>query len=142
MSRHGLRTRAVVEGLAQSGHELGLQAARRILSGAEPCTAVFAASDYIACGVIEAAVTMGRRVPGDLSVIGFDALEEFIYYRPRITSVGTDKEKIGEYCTLLVIRQIDGEELPEHSTVHIPMHLVEGESCAPLAGRRADAQGV
>lgn len=131
MKRRSLRPRAVVEGLAQAGHELGLQAARRILEGGEPCTAIFAGSDYIACGVIEAATRMGRRVPEDLSVIGFDALDEFIYYRPRITSVGADKEKIGEYCALLVIRQVEGEDLADQAAVRIPMHLVEGESCAP-----------
>jgi DNA-binding LacI/PurR family transcriptional regulator len=131
MKRHGLKARAVIEGLANAGHELGLQAARRILEGAEPATAIFAASDYIACGVIEAATRIGCRVPRDLSVIGFDALDEFAYYRPRITSVGTDKEKIGEYCALLVIRQIDGEDPGEQSSMRIPMHLVEGDSCAP-----------
>jgi len=136
MRRHRLEPRAIVEGLAQAGHELGLQAARRILETSEPATAVFAASDYIACGMIEAATRMGRRVPEDLSVVGFDALDEFAYYRPRITSVGTDKEKIGEYCALLVIRQAEGEETGEQSTVRIPMHLVEGESCAPPAQTR------
>jgi LacI family transcriptional regulator len=132
MKRHGFKPRAIIEGLAQAGHELGLQAGRRILEGDKPCTAVFAGSDYIASGFIEAATRIGRGVPNNLSVIGFDALDEFIYYRPRITSVGTEKEKIGEYCALLLIKQIEGEDLGNQSSVRIPMHIVEGESCAPL----------
>jgi len=129
MRRKGLKPRAVVQGLAQAWHELGKRAARRILESGEPCTAIFAASDYIAAGVIEAAFEAGRDVPRDLSVIGFDDLEEFSYFRPRITSVGTTKEKIGEYCALLLIRQIEGGT--EQSNLRLPMKLVEGESCLP-----------
>ncbi|HXK62643.1 MAG TPA: substrate-binding domain-containing protein, partial [Acidobacteriota bacterium] len=83
----------------------------------------------IAAGVIEAADQLGRKVPNDLSVVGFDALDEFLFCRPRITSVGTKKEKIGEYCALLAIRQIEGGG--EQPNVRIPMKLVEGGSCAP-----------
>ena len=132
MKRHGFKPRAIIEGPAQPGHELGLQAGRRILEGDKPCSAVFAGSDYIASGFIEAATRIGRRVPNNLSVVGFDALDEFTYYRPRITSVGTEKEKIGEYCALLLIKQIEGEDLGHQSSVRIPMHIVEGESCAPV----------
>src|SRR5262249_12780578 len=61
MKRRGFRPRAITGG-SQSGHELGLQAGRRILEGREPATAIFAGSDYIAAGVIEAAGRLGRRV--------------------------------------------------------------------------------
>ncbi len=129
MERRELTPRAITQGLAQSGHQLGMRAIRRILESGEPCTAIFAASDYIAAGVIEAIEELGHKVPRDLSVIGFDALDEFLHCRPRITSVGTKKEKIGEYCSLLVIREIDGAG--EQPNVRIPMKLVEGETCAP-----------
>jgi LacI family transcriptional regulator len=129
LEKHRLEPQAIIQGLAQSGHQLGMRAMRKILDGGRPCTAVFAASDYIAAGIIECAVASGRRIPEDLSVIGFDALDEFNYCRPKITSVGTKKEKIGEYCAFLVIRQIDGAG--EQPNVRIPMTLVEGSTCAP-----------
>jgi LacI family transcriptional regulator, galactose operon repressor len=131
MERAGLEPRAITAGLARAGHELGMRAARAILDS-HPCTAIFAASDYIACGVIEAAQQIGRKVPGDLSVIGFDALDEFVYYRPAITTIGTDKEKIGEHCARLLIQQVESQELCLQPNVSVPMHLVERESCAPL----------
>src|SRR4029450_8984021 len=68
MKRQGFKSRAIVEGLAQAGHELGLQAGRRILEGDKPCTAVFAGSDYIASGFIDATCRAGRRVPTELSL--------------------------------------------------------------------------
>jgi DNA-binding LacI/PurR family transcriptional regulator len=129
MERRGLKPRSVTQGLAQSGHPLGVRGMRRILESGEPCTAVFAGSDYIAAGVMEHAMEKGLRVPDDLSLIGFDALDEFQYCRPRLTSVGTKTEKIGEYCALLLMRQIEtGTEQP---SVRIPMMLVEGATCAP-----------
>ena len=72
----------------------------------------------------------GTRVPENLSVFGFDALDEFIYYRPRITRCGADKERIGEYCALLVDPQVEGEDLETRRPFasHAPRR---GESCAP-----------
>ena len=129
MKRRKLKPRAVVQGLAQTWHELGKRAMRHILESGERCTAVFAGSDYVAAGVIEAAIEARRDVPRNLSVLGFDDLDEFSYFRPRITSVGTAKEKIGEYCALLLIRRIEGGS--EQGNLKLPMKLVEGESCAP-----------
>ncbi len=132
MKRKEYEEQFITQGLARFGHEHGSRAVRRILESDKECTAIFAATDYIAAGVISAAQELGRHVPEDLSVIGFDELDEFRYYRPKITSIGTDKEKIGEYCSLLLIRQIeDGKGFSKQANVRIPMHLSEGESCAP-----------
>jgi LacI family transcriptional regulator len=137
MKLHGYEGGAITTGLARAGHELGLRAAPAILETS--CTAVFAASDYIACGVIEAAQQAGRKIPGDLSVIGFDALDEFVYYRPAITTVGTDKEKVGEHCALLLLKQIDGSAAGVQPNVTLPMRLAERDSCAPIAYSRGGA---
>ena len=138
MERNGYQPRSVTEGLPRVHHEAGLGAARQILESGEPCTAIFCVNDYVTCGVIEAAQEMGRRVPADLSVVGFDALDEFIYYRPAITSVATDKEKIGEHCALVLIKQIEDRGASIQPNVTIPMRLVERDSCArhPPRNRR------
>lgn len=129
MEHNLLRPRAVTSALSGEHHEMGLRAARQILESGEPCTAIFAANDYVAAGVIEAAMEMGRRVPADLSVMGFDALDEFRYFRPAITSAGADKEKIGEHCALLLLNQIESNHSSAQTNVVIPMRLVERESC-------------
>jgi LacI family transcriptional regulator/LacI family repressor for deo operon, udp, cdd, tsx, nupC, and nupG len=62
-------------GLAQHGRESARADAKRLLGLAAPPTAVFAASDVQALGVLQAAEDAGRDVPGDLAVIGFDDIE-------------------------------------------------------------------
>ena len=56
---------------SESGHELGLELAR------DPdVTAIFAANDQMALGVLRAMHEAGRAVPGEVSVVGFDDMEE------------------------------------------------------------------
>ncbi|MGH9673928.1 MAG: LacI family DNA-binding transcriptional regulator [Bryobacteraceae bacterium] len=131
MTRHGFTPRSLTGKVAGTHHETGLRAARQILESGEPCTAIFAANDYVAAGVIEAAVQKGIRVPGGLSVAGFDALDEFQYYRPGITTVGAGKEEIGEHCMKLLVGQLDAAEPAPPSNVMLPMWLIERESTAP-----------
>jgi len=53
--------------------------AKKMLSGDDPPTAIFAASDIHAVGVLKAAQELGIRVPGELSVIGFDGIRDSEY---------------------------------------------------------------
>lgn len=138
MKRYKLPARAITTPLSRVHHEMGIRAAGEIFGsrGPHPCTAIFAANDYVACGIIEAAIKLGIRVPGDASVIGFDALDEFRYYHPAITSVGADKQKIGELCSMLLLKQIEGASPGLQPNVSIPMELVERETCAPPPEKR------
>ncbi len=135
MKRHRLTPRAITTSAA-THHETGLDAMRAILDSREPCTAIFAANDYVASGVIEGARLRGLSVPQQLSVVGFDALDEFQYYRPGITTVGAEKESIGEQCVDLLFRQLESEDPVTFPNVLLPMRLIERESCAPLLKSR------
>jgi DNA-binding LacI/PurR family transcriptional regulator len=63
------------ERLAAHGREAACAAARSLLAAPEPPTAVFAASDVQALGVLQAAAEAGLRVPEELAVIGFDDVD-------------------------------------------------------------------
>jgi DNA-binding LacI/PurR family transcriptional regulator len=75
---------------ARSGYELGVHLAAR-----PEVTAVLCGNDQMALGFLRAAAEKDRRVPGDISVVGFDDIPEAAYYWPPLTTVRQDFGTLG-----------------------------------------------
>lgn len=101
----------------RSGYDAGVSLAR------DPeVTAVFAANDQMAMGVMAALREAGRRVPDDVSVVGFDDLPESAYLDPPLTSVHQDFGELGRRAMGLLARVLAGEKAPTADLV--PTSLV------------------
>jgi DNA-binding LacI/PurR family transcriptional regulator len=109
--------------------ESGYRAGRRIAEDPS-CTAVFAANDQMALGVLRALHEHGRRVPQDVSVAGFDDLPEAASFAPPLTTVHQDFGEVGRRCVHSVLRQIRNNA-PEQGTSLVPTRLVVRASTAP-----------
>jgi LacI family transcriptional regulator len=118
--RHFRYDDGVVEGAAL----LGLQT---------PPTAVFAASDEIALGVIEAARSRGLRIPEDLSVVGFDDTHVARLSSPPLTTVRQPLREMGAVALRTALRLAAGDQLESHH-VELATQLVERQSTAPPPG--------
>jgi LacI family transcriptional regulator len=94
-------------------------------------TAIFAANDVMAFGVIRAIYEQGLKVPEDLSVMGFDNLELSGIIRPPLTTIQCAKYEVGQAAVelLLKLAQQKDAQLPEHLVFGV--RLVERESCRP-----------
>ena len=99
----------------------------------EPPTAVFAACDASAVGVVEAARTLGLRVPEDLSVVGFDNTYLAEHCFPKLTTIAQPLEEMGRVALRTLLRLADGDTLESHH-VELATQLVERASTAPPAG--------
>ncbi|MFI0723225.1 LacI family DNA-binding transcriptional regulator [Streptomyces sp. NPDC021224] len=110
---------------AESGYRAGRQLLRH--SG---CTAVFVANDQMALGVLRALHEAGRRVPEDISVVGFDDIPEAASYTPPLTTVRQDFAEVGRRCVATVLRQIRNGAA-ERGTDLVPTRLVVRASSAP-----------
>jgi DNA-binding LacI/PurR family transcriptional regulator len=109
---------------AQSGYDAGL-----LLAGVPEVTAVFAANDNMALGLLRALNECGRSVPRDVSVVGFDDIAESAFFMPPLTSVRQDFAEMGRRSVELLMRQIDtGTRSVEH--VMLAPELVLRESTA------------
>ncbi|MDH2426334.1 LacI family DNA-binding transcriptional regulator [Sphaerisporangium sp. TRM90804] len=111
---------------ADSGYAAGLALAE------EPgCTAVFAANDQMALGLLRAFHEHGRAVPEDISVVGFDDIPDSSCFIPPLTTVHQDFAEVGRRCVQGVLRQIreGGEARP--GTDLVPTRLVTRASTAP-----------
>ena len=109
--------------------ESGHQAARRLLALDEPPTAIFAAADMTAIGVIRAAAEAGLDVPGDLSVVGFDDIQLAEHVHPPLTTLAQDKTGLGVEAARLLLRQIEGADVADPVT--LPVELIVRGSTAP-----------
>ncbi|TDC04372.1 LacI family transcriptional regulator [Nonomuraea longispora] len=89
----------------------GYDAALRLLAD-DSVTAVFAANDQMAVGVLRAAAELGREVPGDLSVVGFDDLDFAPFLTPPLTTVRQDLAAVGRRCLDHLIAQIETPSKP------------------------------
>jgi DNA-binding LacI/PurR family transcriptional regulator len=121
---------------ARSGYEQG-----RSLSDDPEVTAVFCANDEMAAGLVRALYEHGRRVPGDISVVGFDdiPLTEFLW--PPLTTVQQDFHLIGNQLVDLLLRQIRGRETLTDTRIVVPTRLVvRGSTAAPGPGTPAPAR--
>ncbi|MCU1536804.1 MAG: hypothetical protein JWP82_1155 [Humibacillus sp.] len=109
----------------ESGYELGL----RLLEDPS-CTAVFAANDQMALGLLRAFHEHGRRVPDAISVVGFDDVAEARSFIPPLTTVRQDFEQIGRLCVERALGQVRGTG-PATGTTLVPTELVVRASTAP-----------
>jgi DNA-binding LacI/PurR family transcriptional regulator len=102
---------------------------RDLLELPAPPTAIFAASDLQALAMVEAAQTLGLRVPGDLSVVGFDDVELARY--AGLTTVAQPLEVSGTTGAELLLSALEGTEGTEPRQ-HLPLELVvRGTTAAP-----------
>jgi DNA-binding LacI/PurR family transcriptional regulator len=109
---------------AESGYKAGLA-----LADEPSCTAVFAANDQMALGVLRAFHERGRSIPGELSVVGFDDIPDSASYLPPLTTVHQDFAEVGRRCVQSLLRRIRNE--PEGpGTVLVPTRLVIRQSTA------------
>lgn len=112
---------------AQSGYDAG-----RLLAGTPEVTAVFAANDNMALGLLRALSEQGRSVPRDISIVGFDDIAEAGFFTPPLTSIRQDFAEMGRRSVELLLRQVEtGARSVEHIT--LAPELVLRDSTAPPA---------
>jgi LacI family transcriptional regulator len=122
----------------ESNFELpgGTAAAARLLDLPEPPTAIFAFNDNMAIGTIRAARARGLRVPEDLSVVGFDDLDEADIVTPALTTIRQPLAEMGRIAVSLLVRLLDNQRL-EALHVELATRLVVRDSTAPVPASRA-----
>jgi DNA-binding LacI/PurR family transcriptional regulator len=109
-----------------SGYELGGRLARD-----RDVSAVFAANDEMALGVMRAMYEAGRDVPREVSIIGFDDVPFARYLTPSLTTVRQDFEEIGERSVHMLLDAIHGVR-GAAARAAITLELVVRDSTAPL----------
>jgi len=111
-----------------SGYAAGLE-----LLAKPGVTAVFAASDAMAVGLLAAARELGRDVPSDLSVVGFDDDPTSAYLDPPLTTVRVDLDSLGPALVGLALDQVSGAAGSQDARA-VDLSLIVRRSTAPPIG--------
>ena len=107
----------------------GYAAAARLLALDPRPTAVFAANDYMAIGVLGALSDAGVRVPEDIAVVGFDDIAMARYLNPPLTTVHVDAYRLGERAVELLLENPRSRAARRALHEVLPTTLVVRSSC-------------
>lgn len=109
---------------ARSGYDAG-----RVLARMPDVTAIFAANDSMAVGILRAFHEAGRSIPGETSLVGFDDVPEAAYYSPPLTTVRQDFGEVGRRSLALLLDQVESGSRPAQRHV-VETTLVVRDSTA------------
>jgi DNA-binding LacI/PurR family transcriptional regulator len=107
---------------ADSGYAAGLKLAEN-----PDCTAVLAANDHMALGLLRAFREKGKSVPEDISLVGFDDVPESSSYAPPLTTVHQNFAQVGNECVDNVLQQLRTNTVEPGVTL-VPAQLVIRQS--------------
>jgi DNA-binding LacI/PurR family transcriptional regulator len=94
-------------------------------------TAIFAANDHLALGILRALHERGRRVPEDVSVVGFDDVPEAGYFIPPLTTVRPDFRAVADQALQLLLSQLSAQVRPSELVELAPRLVVRRSVAAP-----------
>ena len=139
MAECGLGPDALAVATGDAGVAGGDRAMRELLAAAPDVTAVFAYNDLMAIGAIRAVRACGHRVPGHVSVVGFDDVDLAGYTEPPLTTIAQAIPDMGRWAFDALARQLAGSDGTRPAEpgplVRLPVRLRVRESTAPPRDR-------
>jgi LacI family transcriptional regulator len=115
---------------ASSQFQAGVAGGTDLLNLPQPPTAIVAATDEIAAGVVEAARAKALRVPEDVSIVGFNDTDLARLLSPPLTTVHQPLREMGRVALRTALKLAAGEQLDSHH-VELATELVVRSSTAP-----------
>jgi LacI family transcriptional regulator len=119
----GLPADPALEVIVPIDAERAREGAGRLLSLADPPSAIFAVTDMLALGVTAAARERGLVIPADLSVVGMDDIDQAAVTNPPLTTVRIAKEEMGRRAAWMLLDLIRGDDV-DPGLVVLPTELV------------------
>jgi LacI family transcriptional regulator len=115
--------------------QTGYCAAKRLLEGGEPFTALWAFNDISAIGAVRALIEAGKSVPRDVSVLGFDDVHGAAFHNPALTTVRQPLTRMGFLAAETLLRRMarGGEEAPAELSAEPELVVRESTGPAPAA---------
>src|SRR6185295_14889846 len=114
-----------------AAYQEGYAFARKLLGRRVKFTALFAFDDASAIGAIRAFLDAGLRVPENVSVVGFDDIQNAAYYNPRLTTVRQPLREMGRIAARVLLERITAGRRSDDSFVIVDPELIIRDSTGP-----------
>lgn len=105
---------------------LGCEIAKR-----KEITAVFATADILAAGIMAGIQKCGKKIPHDISIVGFDDLNICRLTSPNLTTIHQDASLKSKIAVNLLVELLENKSAKNHKTI-LPVHLIERDSVKSL----------
>ena len=144
LQEYGLQASEELLYLSYPDFEGGLKIAERILED-NRCTAIVCSADIIALGIMNKLEQLGKKIPDDLSIIGFDDIREASYAYPSLTTVRQNIVLKGELVMEALKQEIENENIERRITGNrnqesvLGVRFADGFSDSSGAGGRESA---
>lgn len=131
LSEYGIRYDKDLIFEGEVDFDSGIDIAERIVKDSIPVSGIVTTADVLAIGAIKGFHKMGKNVPADYSVIGFDDLEISKYITPGLTTIKQDIYEKGRLAVEILSRSLEDKSYPKQDII-IPFEVIERESVREL----------
>jgi len=131
LQEHGLKPVSSLVRFGPYTSDYGRETAVAFLSSSKPPTAIFASSDYVALGVLNAAHRFGLEIPDALSLIGFDDMPLAELLQPPLTTIRQSARRLGAEGMKVLLQVIAGQKVKPIET-RLPVELILRNSVRTL----------
>jgi len=136
LRRHGLELRSSMVAEGAFTYESGVKAAEKLLSAEHLPTAIFAANDEMAFGVMNVANSLGLKIPDDLSVVGFDGTNFANFVIPSLSTIRRPSRDMARLSAQKLLAYIDeGANAARAFESMVSPQFVPRESTGPAPRR-------
>jgi LacI family transcriptional regulator len=133
MAEHGFSMDDRLVRITDYPVQSGYREAISLLCQDSPPTAVFAASNFMTIGALQAARDMNIRIPDELSIVGFDDLEWYGFVAPPITAVRQPVYELGRIAAQSLLQRINGDN-SRPAVLRLPTRLIVRKSSGKASG--------
>ncbi|MEL6869850.1 MAG: LacI family DNA-binding transcriptional regulator [Pseudomonadota bacterium] len=127
MNDAGLRVRKRFVLRGDNNFESGIDAAMRLLRMTPRPTAIFCANDHMAAGAVRATHELGLKIPGDVSIAGFDDMPIASQIWPALTTIKQPLNRMAHRATQMLIRGLRNDDVSDLSRI-VEAEIVERAS--------------
>lgn len=131
VERLGLVRDSVLVAPGRYDYVSGKVAGSQLLALKHPPTAIVSSSDVMAVGAIDAIRSLGKRVPEDISVVGFDDIFMSSLPSIQLTTIRVPKRDLGVAATRLLLERIGGQRADQPYEFSFPAELIDRATTAP-----------
>jgi len=121
--------------LRVSTPEMGFEPVNELVNGGADFTALVCYNDMAAIGAIRALMNHGRRVPEDVSVVGFDDIQSAAFHNPSLTTIRQPLNQMGVVAARMLLQRIRSQAVFPDVVPILPELVIRESTCPPNARR-------